>query len=74
MERSQCCCHNGLDGVHAVLCLIKDQRLCALKDLVGDFHCTQTVFLTDLFADDGVQIVEGGETVEEDGILSGFRH
>ena len=52
--------HHGLDRVHAVFGLVEHDGAGALKHLVGDLHGIQTVLVVDLFANSGVQVVEGG--------------
>ena len=65
---------DGLDGVHAVLCLVKDHGLAGLEDFVGDLHLRYAKLLRDLGADGGLGVVEGGEAVHEEGLRLGLPH
>ena len=66
--------HNRLDGMHAVLCLVKDDGLRALKHLVGDLHTSQTKLLMDLLSCGGLVIVESGQTMHEATLCAGIGH
>jgi hypothetical protein len=59
--------HDRLDGVHAVLGLIKDDRVPGFKDLVGHLHAIQSKLLVDLLTDLGLAIVEGRQTMQRCG-------
>ena len=67
-------CQDGLDGVHPVFCLVKDDRLGAGEYGVGDFHIASAEFLAHFFANLGFEIVEGGEAVHKYGLGSGGLH
>ena len=45
-----------------------------LEDIIRDLHRVKSVFLADLFADGGVQIVERGQAVHEAALRPGLRH
>ena len=49
-ELSQSEIHDSLDGVHAVLSLVEDDRLGGLEDLVRDLHLVDAEFLGNLFS------------------------
>lgn len=70
----QRCGHDGFDGVHTVFRFVEDDGLAALEDLIRDLHRVKSVFLADLFADGGVQIVERGQAVHEAALRPGLRH
>ena len=61
--------HDGLDGVHAVLGFIEDDGLRAFEHLVGDLHLGDAELLGNLCAGGRQRVVEGGQAVQEDGIL-----
>ncbi len=53
--------------MHTVLCLIELAGLLAQEYVVGDFHGGQTKLLENFLAGGGVPVVEGGQTVQENG-------
>ena len=55
--------------MHAVFRLVELSGLCAKEDVIADFHGFKTVFLIDLFTDFCFTVMEGGQTMQEDGIL-----
>ena len=64
--------HDGLDGVHPVFRFVEDDGLRPLKDLVSHLHAIDAELVVNLTANGGVQVVEGGETVEEPALASGL--
>ncbi len=63
--------HHGLDGVHPVFGLVENLGMLAAEDLVGNLHRVKAKLLMNFPANDGVEVVEGGQAVEENhvGIL-----
>ena len=57
--------------MHAVLGLVKYLGLLAAEYLVGNLHLGQTELLVDVLADGGLQVVERGQAVQEDGVVHG---
>ena len=60
--------------MHTILSLIKNNRLCRLKDFICHFHFTDTKLLTNLLADGCLKIMERRQAMHEDGFLSCILH
>ena len=54
------CNHDSLDGVHAVLRLVKDLGAGCTEDFVGNFLLGNAEALIDVTANAGLEIVEAG--------------
>ncbi|MGI9509079.1 MAG: hypothetical protein ACR2QJ_07000 [Geminicoccaceae bacterium] len=56
---------NGLDCVHAVLCLVEDDRRFGFELLLCDLHAVDPVIFLHFGADLCLRVAEGGEAVHE---------
>ena len=55
----QSCCHDGFDGMHAVIGFIENDGTGTFKNLIRDFHAINAEFLKNGFTDCGIQVMEG---------------
>ena len=60
--------------MHAVFCFVKNDGALAFKNLISDFQGIEMEAGTDLAADAGAQIVEGGQAVHEHRRVLGTCH
>ena len=60
--------------MHAVFCFVEDDGLRTFKDLIRDLHGVKAIFLADLLADCGIQIMECRQAVHEAALRPGLRH
>ena len=55
--------------MHTVLCFVEDDAVRAFEDFIRHFHLGETILLVDLLPDLRVCVVEGRQTVQEDGVV-----
>lgn len=56
---------NSLDGMHAIFSLLENKGAVFLEDLISNLKFTVAVFVIDVLANAGIEVMKGRQTVHD---------